>query len=373
MNPNTSTCPVIRTRRDAIILTGMYDRLPVVRERSRADGDPWRFSQLIMFQSNVDSKLLRDEANLSGDHALSGNRFDGVSTYLPLFEAKMLGMWDHRAASIVRSATATVRQGQPVYLGDSAHSDPGVVALPRHWVPENEVEARLQGKWDRDWMLCIKDVTSATNERTVIGAVIPRVGAERSAPVLMTAQPPQVIWLAAALFSFVGDYAARNKIGGTHLTLAYLEQLPAPLPERFLEHVPCLGRPWAGFIQDRVLELVFTANDLAPFARDLGYQGPPFWWHAERRELIRSELDAAMFQMYEIERNDADYILDTFPIVRRKDQQRFGEYRTKRMILERYDALATADAAGVSYETPLDPPPGDPGAAHRATETSTVS
>ena len=71
-----------------------------------------------------------------------------------------------------------------------------------------------------------------------------------------------------------------------------------------------------------------------------------------------------MFRLYGIERDDVDYILDTFPIVRRHDEQRFGEYRTKRLILERYDAMVAADVAGREYETPLDPPPGDPRAAH---------
>ena len=104
-----------------------------------------------------------------------------------------------------------------------------------------------------------------------------------------------------------------------------------------------------------MLELVYTAIDLAPFARDLGYDGPPFRWDPDRRAVIRAELDAAMFRLYGIERDDVDYILDTFPIVRRRDEQRFGEYRTKRLILERYDAMVAADAAGVEYATSARP------------------
>ena len=53
--------------------------------------------------------------------------------------------------------------------------------------------------------------------------------------------------------------------------------------------------------------------------------------------------------------------METFPIVRRHDEQRFGEYRTKRLILERYEAMAGED----EYQTPLDPPPSDPQAAHQ--------
>lgn len=85
-----------------------------------------------------------------------------------------------------------------------------------------------------------------------------------------------------------------------------------------------------------------------------------------RRELLRAERDAAFFRLYGIERDDVDYIMDTFPIVKRKDEAAHGEYRTKRLILERYDALAAAAAAGTEYQTVLSPPPADPTCAHPA-------
>ncbi len=81
-------------------------------------------------------------------------------------------------------------------------------------------------------------------------------------------------------------------------------------------------------------------------------------WNSERREVLRAELDAAMFYIYGVERDDVDYILDTFSIVRRRDEAAHGEYRTKRVILERYDAIAKANSDGTEYETTLDPPSG---------------
>jgi hypothetical protein len=112
-------------------------------------------------------------------------------------------------------------------------------------------------------------------------------------------------------------------------------------------------RDW---ILPRVLELTYTAWDLAPFARDVGHDGPPFLWDPARRFQLRCELDAAFFHLYGIARDDVDYVLDTFPIVRKHDEKAHGEYRTKRVILEIYDALATATATGVPYQSPLGPP-----------------
>lgn len=118
---------------------------------------------------------------------------------------------------------------------------------------------------------------------------------------------------------------------------------------------------WVG---TRVLELDYASWDLQPFARDLGYDGLPFRWHPDRRELIRAELDAAFFHLYGLEEEDVDYVMETFPIVKRRDEEKFGHYRTKALILDVYRKMADAIATGVPYETILDPPPADPRVAH---------
>ncbi len=59
-----------------------------------------------------------------------------------------------------------------------------------------------------------------------------------------------------------------------------------------------------------------------------------------------------------------DYITDTFPIVKRKDEDRYGEHLTKRVILEIHDEMVPAMATGEPYRIRLDPPPADPRVAH---------
>jgi hypothetical protein len=278
--------------------------------------------------------------------------------YLPLYEAKMIDFFDHRRARVVISATATVRQAQPEYLTNAEHSNPEELPLPRCWAPKAEVDTRLSG-WDRDWLVGFCDVTSATNERTVIPDVMPRVAVGNNLPLVLGLDQPadRVAALVAGLSSFAADYTARFKVGGVHLNFFLVSQFAVPSPSAF-------GQRIIDFIAMRVLELTYTADDLAGFAADLGYAGPPFRWDSGRRALIRAELDAMMFSLYGIVRDDVDYIMETFPIVRRHDEERFGEYRTKRLVLERYDAIVDADTTGVPYQTPLDPPPGDPTAAH---------
>ncbi|MXY44813.1 MAG: hypothetical protein F4Y50_12300 [Dehalococcoidia bacterium] len=100
----------------------------------------------------------------------------------------------------------------------------------------------------------------------------------------------------------------------------------------------------------RVLELTYTAHDLEPFARDLGYDGPPFVWDEERRHRLRSELDAIYAHMYQLERIDLEWILDapepsaSFPALKRNELREFGEYRTERYVLQAYDQLARGES-----------------------------
>lgn len=157
-------------------------------------------------------------------------------------------------------------------------------------------------------------------------------------------------FLCGVLNSFVLDYAARQKVGGTHLSYFILYQLPVVAPAEFDVFL-------IDFFANRVLELTYTSWDLQPFAQDCGYEGPPFKWDEDRRFLLRCELDAAYFHLYGIQRDDVDYIMETFPIVKRKDEKAHGHYRTKDTILQIYDAMATAIASGQPYQTLLNPPP----------------
>jgi hypothetical protein len=162
--------------------------------------------------------------------------------------------------------------------------------------------------------------------------------------------------LYANLCSYGLDYAARQKVGGTHVNYNVFKKPPSR-PSGYA--APTLGArpPLVSWLLRS--ELTYTAWDLEPFAQDVGWDGPPFRWDPARRFLLRAELDAAFFHLYGISHDDTDYILDTFPIVRKNDEKAHGEYRTKRVILEVYDAMAESIRTDQPYQTRLDPPPAD--------------
>jgi hypothetical protein len=407
LNPNTKTCPVFRTRQDAQLTLAIYRRVPVLW-REEPEENPWGVRFLRLFDMSNDSHLFRTREDLEGQgFRLVGNRFvRGEEVYLPLYEAKMFWHYDHRFATFEGKDTRDVEPGEK--------EDPTFLPLPRYWVPKEEVEERLTKRdrdgnviwrWERDWSMGWRDITNATNERTFVASIYPRFGAgDTFLQMLPEASAPKILALLANLNSLPFDFVTRQKIGGTHLKFHGTKQLPVLLPDRY---TPKDLR----FIVPRVLELTYTAWDLAPLAQDVweeadeGLRGairaflagarlhpdtppewvegpypfPPFLWDEERRARLRAELDAYYARLYGLNRKQLRYILDpkdlteeelrnilsdeeevedpldekayqkrveasrfpgeTFRVLKDKDIRRYGEYRTRRLVLEAWEAL----------------------------------
>ena len=364
LNPNTLTCPTFRSRRDAEINLTMYRRAGILwRESDEENGNPWGLRFVAMLHMTSDSGLFRNQAELEATACrLEGNRFVGeAGTFVPLIEAKMVHHFDHRFGDYSDREEGSENTHLPD-IPDAKLADPTYAPLPKYWVAESEVADRLRDRWSRGWLLGWRDITNAGNQRTVIASLIPRLAVGNKLPLLLSSEEPiEVSALYAALSSFAADYAARQKVGSTSLNYFILKQLPVLPPTTYRTAAAWDdGRMLRDWILPRVLELTFTAFDLEPFARDVGYDGSPFRWDADRRFLLRCELDAAFFHLYGLSRDDTDHVMDSFPIVRRHDEACHGEYRTKRVILEIYDQMAIATRTGKPFQTRLDPPPADP-------------
>jgi hypothetical protein len=365
INPNTKTAPVFRSRRDAEITKAIYRRVPVLIRDDDPDGNPWGIEFSTMFHMTSDSHLFRTAEELTAEGAtLTGNIWTaGTCKWLPLYEAKMAHHFNHRDGDYAKYTLIAGKEVRTLEGGtDKELADPTYVVRPRYWVAEADVVHAARDRAAK-WLLGFRDITNTTtNRRTMVSFALPVAAVGHNSPLLWTRGSRPLF--GAVLSSFVLDYVARQKIGGSHMTFFVLRQLAAITPAQLDRQTPWMSESFAEWILPRVLELTFTAWDLEGFGADAGYIGPPFQWAPARRELLTAELDAAFFHLYGIERDDVDYIMDTFPIVRRKDEATHGEYRTKRLILERYDALAEASANGTEYQTVLDPPPAHPSCAH---------
>ena len=343
VNPNTGTAPVFRTRRDADITRRIYENHSVLVDRSGdEERKAWAVRYATMFHMAGASDLFRTAVELEGEgfYPVEGNRWKrGNDLCLPLYQGRMIQHFDHRANSIRFNPESTHNPYLSTPVTDAQHADPGYSPNVQYWVPEDDVTQMMGASLN--WTLAYRRIARPTDVRTMIAAVVPKAGFGDSVFLLMPEAnfaAQEACLLIANLNSLAFDFVTRQKMHGTNLSWYMLEQLPVISPDAYDRRFgDCTA---ADLIQDHVLRLTYTAHDMAPFARDLGYFDQPFPWDEEERRHLRARLDACYFHLYGLSRDDAAYILDTFPIVKRQDQAQFdGRYRTKDLILAYMNAL----------------------------------
>ena len=351
VNPNTGTAPIFRTRRDAELTTAIYDRLPVLVDRSSgAEVKAWPLKHVRMFDTDLDSHWFRSRAELEereGAWPIGGNRFGSpAGDWVPLYEGKMVQAFDHRAASVAINPENLHRPAQPAPSTFEQHQDPDWVPDPQFWVPA----AQCDYPAGANWVLGFKRITSTTNVRTFISSLLPAVGFNDLLPILLPDTLDRREWLLMANLNSVPlDYVARQKVQANHLNLFIVEQLPVIPPDRY--EVVRFGPKTAGeIVREAVLELTYTAHDMAPFARDMGHVDaagdvlPPFVWDEEGRLRLRAKLDAVFFHLYGVtDRDDVRYVYSTFPIVEREEIAAHGTYRYRDLCLAWVNALAAGE------------------------------
>jgi hypothetical protein len=345
------------------------------------------------------SQLEAEGYRLVGNTFVAGDPTSpSPARYLPLYEAKMIWHYDHRYGTYegVRDRSST----QLTTPNAAQHADPHFVVQPWYWVPAEEVTKRL-GDWRRGWLLGFRNVTNATNERSAVFGLLPKAGVGNSLPVLLPSNisAPFVAGLVANFSTLPFDWVVRQKLAGVNMNFFYVEQLPVLPPEAYtpedlrfivprvleLVYTSWDMKPFADDVwreADEGLRAVIRPHPPTPSPAALGegFPFPPFTWNEERRAILRAELDAYYARLYGLTRKQLRYILDpadltereledildpreevadpldpagyatraaastfpgeTFRVLKEKEIRQFGEYRTRRLVLEAWEKLA---------------------------------
>ncbi len=453
INPNTRTCPVFRSARDAELTKKLYRAAPVlIREATEGapENNPWGIRFQTMFHMSSDSGLFsthEDLANVGANER--GTAWEqGEKRWLPLYEAKMVHHYDHRwstyetdgktsrnctlhekqnfdyhnrprywmdkwqvtlrtarapksvldaarkenvakleialrtwvtGAALVLGDRATAskllevepaNQGDDLFAGDQTAvareaeemaaqwpmSEPEYRQLAAYFEAEDDVwlltQQLLESRRPR-YLLGWRDITNATNERTVIAGVIPLAAVGNNMPLAFIGpehSAGHIAALQANLTAMPFDFVARHKVGGTHLNFFIFKQLPVLAPNQY-------SQADLDYIVPRVVELTYTSHALKPFAEDLGYEGDPFFFDPARRHQLKCELDAYYAKLYGLTRDELRYILDpadvmgadypseTFRVLKNRELKEYGEYRTQRLVLDAWDKLERGELA----------------------------
>ncbi len=418
INPNTHTCPVFRSQEDAELAKKIYRKAGVfIRESDEKNGNPWDVKFQQMYNMTSASNFFAKAP---------GNGPDG-KPMLPLYEAKMMHQMDHRWATFLA-------EKKPEDVTTEQKADVNFAVNPEYWVPYTETvlratnldssivaalrkedepklrelcqrlamtetDAKLQkiyldaaGSGDivqnllaaaeeycPKYLMGYRNISNATNARTLIASVIPLCGAGHS--ILLFGTNKNAV-LDACLISNMAsiplDYVTRLKLGGTNMTYGYMRQFPILRPEAYTDAA-------VNFIVPRVFALTYTATDIVEWARALWNDAsadlrklilaqhkdlptgtdietlaannfdpasiPPIVFEDAHRANLRAELDAYFARLYGLSRRDLEYILDpkavmgddypseTFRVLRDAELSTYGEYRTGRLVLEAWDRM----------------------------------
>ena len=392
VNPNTGTAPVFRSPADARRVLDVYGRLPVLRASGAAPTYPVAYATQLHMTNNSDLFRSAEELDEDGAYPVAGGQWErGNTRFFPLMVGRSIHLFDHRFASVMedeeaeeaeppedeeeeeaelprraRRPTRSRRVHNPYtsqQTTEAEHADLAFLPRPRFWVED----AELAGRWPEGlgWALAFRDIARPTDVRTVIAAVVPRAAFGNKLPLLLPDHPPKptlarqtdaamTTWRQACdavtreykrtaplllgnLSSLALDYIARNKVQSTNLNRFILEQLPVVRLDGFGSRFG--QRTAEEVVRADVLALTYTAHDLAPFARDQGHAGPPFQWNEEGRLRRRARLDAVFFLLFGMNRATAGAVMDTFPILRRMEEERYGRFRTRALVLHMMAAL----------------------------------
>ena len=247
----------------------------------------------------------------------------------------------------------------------------------------------IMRKRSKKWLIGFRRIARATDERTFSSSIFPQSAVGDNLFLFFTSNRilKEVLFV-CSLSSIVFDFICRQKLAGINMNFFYVQQFPVLPPSAYTpKHL--------AYILPRVLELVYTAYDMQPFAEetweesspalrhllekqweanqkfiersrneleDVGVSTPlndrlaPFKWDEERRAVLKAELDALYADMYGLSTEELRYILDpqdvygadfpgeTFRVLKDKDIRKYGEYRTKRLVLAAWERLQSAKA-----------------------------
>ncbi len=366
LNPNTKTCPVFRTSRDAKLTAKIYRNANILLNDVTGE-NPWNIKFSRMLDMSNDSYLFRTYAQLTEVGAtLDGNTFTTPEgeEYVPLYEGKMIWHYNHHYGTWPTEGERPNSINMPS-LDELANPDSCI--MPWYWVPLTAVNDRLVKKdkdgnviweWKHKWLLAFRDVTNAMTERTFIVSPIPDAKGVGNTATLLYAE--RGCMPGAALYgmmsSLIFDYCSRQKIGGTHASINYVKQFPVLTPDQ----IPSTMQ-WQ--IVKRVAELCYFNHDMDGWASELWEemsetqreelpqlgQQQPWTYLPERRAILQAELDAIFAHLYGLNTEDLRYILDpedvcgkgcineTFRVLKDNELRQYGEYRTKRLVLEAWN------------------------------------
>jgi len=327
-NPNTLTCPIFTSKMDYCITKKIYQNNYILKSIRKPIFTKLEIHR--MFNISDDSKKFILHNQIEENNKRNKAVLSDDEEFLPIYESKFIWHYDHRFSTFENVGIKDINNGNSNYVQDMMKEDKNYSIMPRYWIDKKYLKEKLNNwNWQYKWFLAIRLITNATNQRTCISTIIPYYPSVNSLNLILGITPENAIYLTSLMNTFVFDYIVRQKLCGTNLNQFIIEQLPIIDLE--------LWKKNKSHIIDKCIELIYTNFELNKFAEDIDYQNSPFKWNSERRFQLKAEIDAFYAHMFKLNRCELEFILESFPLIKKSDVKNYGEYKTKKVILKLFD------------------------------------
>ena len=323
-SPTAYAIPDVRNDTDLAISLKMEQHHPQF-----SVGWPWRHYQREVDMTNESGLFTHDPKGI------------------PVYEGRMVTHFDHRAKTYISG------HGNSAVWCERPFGDSKKAIVPQWRILRNSIPIKLGDRVDR-YRIGFGGIANPRNERSFMAALIPP-GAicGNAVPTIDFGRGNEWMylpWLAVAN-SFVIDALTRKKLSSPNLKSYILDTLPFPRPS--------LEEAWAKRVSPLVLRLTCTSPEMTAYWNEMAAMGlceaapegtvpRSAFLNEESRAIARAEIDAVIARdVYGLSRDELSGVLDTFPVLKKRDEKTFGEYRTKRLILKSYDEFPQVRGATV--------------------------
>ena len=327
ISPNTKNCLTVSSNDEYQLIYKIYQNSVIICNED--DGNSFITKQMFNISDKADQFVILNE---SVKCQIIENKIieNGDLLYYGVYESKMIQQFDHRFSTFENSSPTDISNGNSVYVSDNNKSNRSYFAYCRYYISK-ELTERFYNKHDYsfDAVIATRMISSPTNERTLIGSFVPKLAFSNSANLILGKNKNSLVILLANLNSFVCDFVCRRRMGGINLNLWNLNQLP------IIDQSSISNKTKEKIIENTV-RLSNTSDDLNDFFNDYSIISE-IGWNKNLRFQLQCELDAIFFQLYLLNKDDIEMILETFPSIKRKDEEKYMSFRTKETILQLYD------------------------------------
>ena len=324
----------------------------LINKSSTSNNNPWNIEYHSMFHMTNDSGLFYDKEWLvEQGFVLNRGIFQKEDEkYLPLYEGKLFSIFDHRFGTfegVPREKRFRMKAGSKE-VSDSIKTNPLYEIEPRFWVHQRDVSAAYNNKNIKDpYVFVFRNACHPfSGSRTARSTIIPAYAASNGCPLLLFGIRDDQIrmrWMilfACVFNSFTFDFVVRQKMSTRNLNLYVLAQIAVPAPEKFCFQLSYRGKNETA--EDWILQyapsLFCNSDFMMPFARHFGVTDPVNWDPLERHKTT-CFIDAIVAHVYGLSKEDYEYLLTRFPILRDQEIDKYGEFRSKRLCIEYFDSL----------------------------------